>query len=627
MTTPKTGPITIDEFRQVWLAAVDGSYSRPFLDAGPGGGIEAFEQAWAQFRRVSQGVDVTTQAMYVFPWSGQSNPPASGGQKATVVLEVARTLLPNLPLVLSAGTLVEEQVVDWGVPEGVSALTGRRYALDADLVLEPGFQGPLPAGATAERVGYGYNNPAAGTLAVVDQPGTGFENVDATVRLVDYPSASPTSRSPTARVFLDSLDDADAFVPDHVGQYLLFTAGSNAGTVARIVGWTPPNLAVVPPTGGTVELELTQGVRSFSGHHSGTFRAGETLTLKNGGTTTGYGILQDATPAGADLVLLFRKTVGSAVTTVVGDVSGASATIDVMTVDLEYVAEVGTAAWRILDWVADWGLSTTNPAPPSGGLSAMLDALGKERGVLRAPGEDDDAYRPRVGTVADVVTPNAIRRAIERNLAGTVWYFREAGQASYPGFFFDHDALDYDMLQISVSGSPFVGMIDGERVTQTDPTTGWVATGHACVTRAAASSVPGPPGPPEFVGINHLSGTFVTGVPIVGRSSGVSVTPTAIAGGISAANLFRVVFDYLSMRAWFYVGVTPNDAGDPGFAYDDYPTGAYDGIGYPDFYDGRPWGAGARNLRLAAALDAARAGGVGFTVYQIAAPETAPPAS
>jgi hypothetical protein len=627
VTAPKVGPITIDEFRQVWLAAVDTGYSNPLIQAGEGNGIEAYSQAWAQFCRVSKAIDVTTQAMFILPWSGQSNPPSALGQQATASLTVARSLLPQLPLVLSAGTFVEEQITDWGDPEGVLALTGRRYTTDADLVIEPGTLGPLSVGITAERIGYGYNNPQPGTISVVDQPGTQFTNEEASVRLVNYP-ATTIARTPASQVFLDAANMADAFVPQHVGQYLEFTAGANAGTIARIVAWQPPNLAAVPPTGGTVQLELTQGFLSFVGHFTGTFQAGETLELKNGASVSGYGVLQDASPAaGGGQYVLFTKTNGSAVTSIVGDVSGATATIDVSTIDLDYAAETGTAAWRILDWVVDFGLTASNPEQPTGGLAAMLNALGEERGLPQAPGETEAAYRQRVAAIADVVTPNAVKRAIQRTIPGVLWYFREAGQASYPGFFLDQDFLDYDMVQIGVSGSPFVGMIAGEPVRQLDPTTGWVATGNCCMQTTAASSVPGPPGVSEFVGVNNVgSAPFVVGYPIVGQFSHQSVLVGSVAGGISAANLFRVIFDYFSMRGWFYVGIAPSDAGDSGFAYDTGPLGGYDLVGpLLDFYDGYPIGEATRNLTVWSAVNAVRAGGVGFTIYPILPPEAPPP--
>jgi hypothetical protein len=48
----------------------------------------------------------------------------------------------------------------------------------------------------------------------------------------------------------------------------------------------------------------------------------------------------------------------------------------------------------------------------TGGAAPMLDALGGDLGQPRLPGETDAAYRYRLRTLPDVVTPNAVRRAV-----------------------------------------------------------------------------------------------------------------------------------------------------------------------------------------------------------------------
>ena len=220
-TVPKVGPLTQAELQAIWESTTDPSFWRPLERAGEGNGFEAYTQAWAQFARVSQAVDTTTQAMFILPWSGQSGPPSAGPQNAVAALSLQRSGHLDQSSILAAGTLVEEQVTDWGIPEGVQVLTGRRYALDADLVFEPGEPGPLPATATAERPGYGYNNPRPGTLSVIGQPGTGFNNQLATVRGVNYPTPVAIAAIARARVFVDAVDEADAFVPQHVRAVLV----------------------------------------------------------------------------------------------------------------------------------------------------------------------------------------------------------------------------------------------------------------------------------------------------------------------------------------------------------------------------------------------------------------------
>ncbi len=109
-------------------------------------------------------------------------------------------------------------------------------------------------------------------------------------------------------------------------------------------------------------------------------------------------------------------------------------------------AEAGAAGWRVLRWAEDLGVAVTNPEAASGGSPATLDELGAERRTPRSPGEGDEAYRLRVATLPDVVSPNAVRRSGNRVLApiGEKVVIREVGRAGFPGFFWDLDAWDYD---------------------------------------------------------------------------------------------------------------------------------------------------------------------------------------
>lgn len=69
--------------------------------------------------------------------------------------------------------------------------------------------------------------------------------------------------------------------------------------------------------------------------------------------------------------------------------------------------------------VEEWGevgLVIDQPLPIEGGHAASLDANGTDRGQGRAPGEDDDVYRERLCKLADIVSPAAIRRIVDRIL-------------------------------------------------------------------------------------------------------------------------------------------------------------------------------------------------------------------
>lgn len=642
MTTPKVGPLTQAELQQIWESTSDPGFWQPLEQAGEGNGFEAYTQAWAQHARVSQAVDVSTQAMFVLPWSGQTNPPAAGPQKATVTLTLKRTGDPSLPLVLAAGNFVDEVISDWSYSGSTSVKTGRRYALSSNAVFVPGQTGPIQVVATAERPGYGYNNPQPGTLTDVEQVGTQYSNTGATVRLLNYPSPS-ISPQVVEQVFVDCADRADSFLPDHVGQYIEFTAGSNTGTIARVVSYSPPNLTALVPTGGTLGLALEQAVRSNSGHVTGTFVIGEQLTFKDHtAAITGYGTLLGTFVGGAGetnfLILKVNGKISTTVAdlgvaTITGSKSGAIAIVDFALSDVEFVAETGTAAWRILDWIADWGVTSTNVASPSGGTSGMLDALGKERAIYRRTGEADGPYRQRVAAIADVVSPNAILRAINRVAVpagfATTYQFLEAG-TTYRGFYFDQDFYDYDAVY--PTGAPSTAkFFPGEKVIQLStpggfsPPEGSVAVGRALVDSNG-----------HLVAIGAVWGTFQGTGTIVGLSSGATLAAGAFPyfnGGLRAADEFKVIFSYEDMRAWFYVVLPPQVLGDYGFAYDiDSGTAlgsnAYDVPFVPpngsdgktqtaNFYDGAPLQDAGTYRQLWNNLDGVRAGGVGVT-FQLA---------
>lgn len=71
--------------------------------------------------------------------------------------------------------------------------------------------------------------------------------------------------------------------------------------------------------------------------------------------------------------------------------------------------------------------------PTTGGVPAMLDALGADRGLTRGQGESDDAFRLRVRTLADTVSPGAIKRAAAAalNPYGLSWQFIETWDVAY----------------------------------------------------------------------------------------------------------------------------------------------------------------------------------------------------
>jgi hypothetical protein len=105
--------------------------------------------------------------------------------------------------------------------------------------------------------------------------------------------------------------------------------------------------------------------------------------------------------------------------------------------------------------LADLGIELVVEDDATGGRAAVLDAIGAERNVPRRLGESDTAYRDRVSTLADTVSPAAMLRIAERILSplGIGFRLRETRDLdSWPGFVLDVDALDY--------GGPFEGYVD-----------------------------------------------------------------------------------------------------------------------------------------------------------------------
>jgi hypothetical protein len=261
----------------------------------------------------------------------------------------------------------------------------------------------------------------------------------------------------------------------------------------------------------------------------------------------------------------------------------------------------------------------------------VLDALGRERKIPRQTAEPDSTYRQRVAVPDDTVTPNAVKRMLNRVLTkpqGLSWCFREVGTSLLPGFFWDLDAYDYDAVVVVSPTSSSGAFQPGEQVRQL-LANGQVAQGHALVSYAVPST-PWVPGQAATTGIGGASpllhavadinpqagGAFVPGLPIVGLASSAAATPTSLAGGLVPGNRFKVLLDYLRFRAYFLVDVQLGGAGDFGFGWGGAASGSgalfdyWDCAPFPCFYDGFPVTADSTYAQAYSSVDAIRAGGV-----------------
>lgn len=617
----KTGALSRAEIQSVWEGSVDKGYRDPLVRAGEGNGFEAWTQLFTQFERASKAIDVTTQAMFITDWSGASNPPAKGGQKATVTLTLTRTKRLSDPLYLQAGLfVVDEQTTDSGSPRGVVVNTGRRYFLAEDVFFAPGEQGPFSAVFEAERFGYGYNNPRANTITAIEQKGSLFENDHLTITVSDQ--ITDLTGGLHAKVRAIGANDPDMFVPDHLGQYIqvVTSAGQNTGLNGRMIAFDSPT----PPTyGSAMELEIMYvvGVDTVTG----TFAKDE-LILINAQVA---GRVVDVSTVSGRLRLSFIYLNGGRVNIIpTATIVGPHGTATIRSMDFSSTFDneapsfgVGGVSWRVLDWIQDWGLSATNALSPANGRSPFLDELGSERAIGRSPGESDDSYAARIRAIADVVTPNAIRRAINRSIPGLAWCLREVGMEGLPGFFFDgtneppaatpHGAANdaYDMDTVTFVGAYTSGTFRSERIVLEDPTTfvryfdGWFG--------------------------RDVGGTQITIIRKWGKLP--TVFGTIRLRGLDSGALFNVVgmtehtqnvpkryFDWLNyeqFRAFFLVTMPGIAYGEFGFPYDNggYLNNGYDmPPGFEVAYDGYARGAADVYRRIYNSIEAARAGGVGW---------------
>lgn len=621
--------LTFAQLKTVLYSAADPAYLQPFFDGDYGNGRELFEALLAVLQRVDEAIERTLQALFISHWSGEAAPPAMGSSHALLTVEIRRTLRVDIPLTLGAGAVLFEEVSrDWNDNGGEDVITGRQYTLTRDLTFAPGEAGPFTAEVIATRVGYGFANPAPDTITRLVQVGSNYQNNGATV--VPTPAAGRLIVRPIP----------DVVVPEHVGQYVQLTTGANIGAVRRVVGYEPAD--PLAPNGGVAVLSNVFVGRSLAVAPVGSFTPGEQVVQVDaiGPTIIAQGVVMRVAGGPPWYVVIevtsgaFAPTAGT-VGGVTGVLSGAVFTVEDVTQSGSLLPEVATASWLVLDWAKDLGVTVTNPegAQTTPGSYPMLDAIGEERSIARSPGEDDETYRARVSTIADVVSPNAIRRIGNRiwaPLGGQVC-LREVGLARFPGQLCDAppgDASDlskyaYDFDgKVLLRGTTPTGHLffEGERVYQDDGT--GILT-YARVTKTIAAAAPGSVAPTSDpnsleVAIDRGPG-FIVGLQVIGETSGQAFVPGGVLYPSSPRpqDRFKLNLDYTEFRAFFVVGVPPSSLGEFGVPFDaPHPYNAFDAAPYLVFFDGFPLTAAVLYRNTWQAIDRARAGGVGFDLYQ-----------
>jgi hypothetical protein len=602
----KTGALTAPELLTLWEGAMDPEFVRPMLAAGEGRGLEVHTQAQAQLARVSEAIDRTTQAMFIRPWSGQTNPPASGEAKARVRLTFTRSTRFELPIWLRAGEMFVAHVeTDWSPNGSKEVRTGLRYRLDEDVVLEPGEPGPVHAWAVAEYAGVSFNWPVANTITAIEQPGAGLENINATL-IAGLLLRMTTPNRP------------DTLVPSNVGSYVGMVGGANAAKAYRIKRFFGPDFTVTPPLGSSAELERL--IVFTTSAFTGSINVGDVITNAAGPLTATARVLRVRAELGQ-----LRITAVVTAYAVGAFVSGANFAAPTGTLTLDHVLHLddvvptATQSWRVLGW-DELGVSVHNETKPSGGCIGMLDMLGEERGLARHPGELDADYSLRIWDVPDAVSPNAITRALYRLLGSLPWCVEEAGQ-ELRGFFYDGDATGPHALPMQNANDAYDAVVAEFAVAGINPVGTEVFVMNAVNVRHAARGVVISVGLSVTrvalrFGVPPTTGLLVrVGAPLIAGDAYSSVA--LLTGGQTRRN--RTYLDTAQFRGFFQVCLPALSIQEHGVAFDTGGHDAFDvapAVNLTTAFDGGPIGNAAVYGGVRRAIDNAHAAGVLFALVQ-----------
>ena len=562
------------DLRSMWKSIADTNYTEPFEGAD---GLEAYEQMFEQLARVSAAIDTATQGIYSQAHSSQSALPAGLASPAYVVLDLSRNLRMDISLQLPTETLGFEEVAhDWGQDIGERGQllpTGRVYAPVPGTVFMGGDSGPFRFAAKSRGVGYGFNNPQIGSITKVNS-----------ARSVAGSGASVINSGVTDTLAILA-NSQEMPGPAHVGHYLTFTHGSNVGRVRRILAIAGSNLILECPyqARGVWVGDSTIGEVLWMGSYS--------VKLLGMASEECFGVEMSPRPGNSSGVFT-------------GSLSGSTFTESNVSDSSHLSPEVGTANWVTLSFETDFGFTVTNKMQPIMGAAGVLEEIGRERRVYQMQGEAQEEYRKRVVNLPDVVSPNAIKRIVNRQIVplGKTAILREPGTANLPGFFYDVDAYDYGSQSVIGEVS---GLLSNEPVYQVNDDTGVVVSGYACVNFDSN----------YLVCITGQSGLFSRDWPIIGKKShGKATTRYPINGGLAEANRYRYYFNEQESVRFFLVTFPPLSGGKI-FAYDAINNAnAYDLLTSEshNFYDGIDAAYRLRLKTIWKSINAARAAGVSF---------------
>jgi hypothetical protein len=344
-------PWSKDQFLDLWRSFFPDGFVVPIEEENGGFGLLPFAAQAAIFARLSEALNVTTQAYYLRDHSSKTGDFARGEARATGELVIRRTGYAGGDVTVTKGTEFVSDVVT-----SIGVLDGERFRATSDVTMTAGSLGPVTVPVEAVRPGWQGNVPAGSItrFAVRGRASIPLPSVTSATDIVD--SGVP-----------------DRFTLSMIGQYARIVGGANGGPVARRI------VDVIPGA--------------------------------------------DVSTAKFDAAFVFPDS---------------PSRIDV----LEF---------------ADLGLTVDQPSAMTGGRHGWLDAIGADRGVGRAPGESDDAYRLRIGSLDDTISPAAIMRILTRILdpLGIPWRLKETRDPSgLIGTVWDWHAFDYGTISDGVVFAP-----------------------------------------------------------------------------------------------------------------------------------------------------------------------------
>lgn len=212
-------PWTKADFLALWRSFFPDDFVVPLEIENGGFGTIPYASQAAIFERLSEALNVTTQAYYLRDHSSKTGDYSRGEARATGELQVSRVGYAGGDIVIVEGT---EFVADVVTPSG-RILDGELFRATSEATIAAGTLGPVTVAIEAVRAGWQGNVPA-GSIARFKLLGR-----------ASVPNPSIVSAT----------DATDSGVPDRftlamVGQYARIVGGANGGPVAvQIVNVSP----------------------------------------------------------------------------------------------------------------------------------------------------------------------------------------------------------------------------------------------------------------------------------------------------------------------------------------------------------------------------------------------------